>query len=125
MLQRIKNKVVLKIAILVILEIALIVGSFGILSYYQSQQSSLADTINIAGKNRYLTSLLMLQIERCLDRSASISNLTMAMSSLKSNIMSLKQGGFASGIQLQPLPTTFSGMWNSVRAKWNSLFHLF
>ncbi|HEY5631689.1 MAG TPA: HAMP domain-containing sensor histidine kinase, partial [Nitrososphaeraceae archaeon] len=40
MLQRMSSKVVSKIATLVIIEIILIVGSFGILSYYQSQRGS-------------------------------------------------------------------------------------
>ena len=67
MLQRIRNKVGAKIATLIIIEIILIIGSFGVLSYYQSQQSSLANTIDIAGKNRYLTSNLLLQTESYLD----------------------------------------------------------
>ena len=67
MLQRISSKVVSKIATLIIIEIILIIGSFGVLSYFQSQQSSLANTINIAGKNRYLTSNLLLQTQSYLD----------------------------------------------------------
>jgi signal transduction histidine kinase len=118
MLQRIKNKVVSKIAALIIIEIILITGSFGVLSYYQSQQSSLANTINIAGKNRYLTSNLLLQIEGYLDGTSNILQLNAAMNALQPNIMTLKQGGIISGIQLQPLPTTFYGMWNTINTKW-------
>jgi signal transduction histidine kinase len=118
MLQRIKNKVVSKIAALIIIEIILITGSFGVLSYYQSQQSSLANTINIAGKNRYLTSNLLLQIEGYLDGTSNILQLNAAINALQPNIMTLRQEGIISGIQLQPLPTTFYDMWNTINTKW-------
>ncbi len=120
MLQRIKNKVVSKIAALIIIEIILITGSFGVLSYYQSQQSSLANTINIAGKNRFLTSNLLLQIEGYLDGTSNILQLNAAMNALQPNIMTLRQGGIISGIQLQPLPTTFYDMWNTINTKWTA-----
>src|SRR5581483_2384792 len=120
MLQKIKNKVVSKIAALIIIEIILIIGSFGVLSYYQSQQSSLANTINIAGKNRYLTSNLLLQAERHLDGTSNILQLNAAMNALQSNILTLKQGGIISGLQLQPLPATFYDMWNTINTKWSN-----
>ena len=120
MLQRISSKVVPKIATLVIIEIILIIGSFGALSYYQSQQSSLANTINIAGKNRYLTSNLLLQTERYLDGTSNILQLNAAMNNLQSNMIDLKQGGIISGIQLQPLPVAFYDMWNTINTKWNA-----
>ena len=120
MVQRIISKIVLKITILVIIEIILIVGSFGVLSYFQSLQSSLGNSINIAGKNRYLTANLLLQTERYLDGSSDISHLNVAMNSLQSNIISLKEGGRISGVELRPLPPEFSDMWNTVNAKWNT-----
>ncbi|MFY9796189.1 MAG: hypothetical protein WAK17_16345 [Candidatus Nitrosopolaris sp.] len=57
LLERINSKILLKISLLVIIEIILIVGSFGVLAYFQPQQSSLGNSINIAGKDRYLTSI--------------------------------------------------------------------
>jgi len=62
-LKRIKSKILLKITILVVLEIIPIIGSFGVLTYFQSLGSSLGNSINIAGKNRYLTANLLLQAE--------------------------------------------------------------
>lgn len=120
MLQRIRNKVGAKIATLIIIEIILIIGSFGVLSYYQSQQSSLANTIDIAGKNRYLTSNLLLQTESYLDGTSNILQLNAAMNALQSNILALQQGGIISGIQLQPLPTALDGMWNAINTKWTA-----
>jgi nitrate/nitrite-specific signal transduction histidine kinase len=120
LLQRIKNKIVSKIASLIIIEIILIIGSFGVLSYYQSQQSSLANMINIAGKNRYLTSNLLLQTESYLDGVSNILQLNAAMNALQSNIMTLMRGGIISGIQLQPLPTAFDDMWNAINTNWTA-----
>ena len=74
LLERINSKILLKITFLVIIEIILIVGSFGVLAYFQSQQSSLGNSINIAGKNRYLTANLLLQTEKYLDGSLDASH---------------------------------------------------
>jgi hypothetical protein len=106
-LERINSKILLKITLLVIIEIILIVGSFGVLAYFQSQQSSLGNSINIAGKDRYLTSNLLLQTEKYLDGTSDASQLKAAMNSLQSNIITLKQGGTISGVELKPVPFGF------------------
>ena len=77
-LERIKSKILLKITILVVLEIIPIIGSFGVLTYFQSLGSSLGNSINIAGKNRYLTANLLLQA----DGSSDVSKLKVAINNL-------------------------------------------
>ncbi|MDP9288847.1 MAG: hypothetical protein M3P08_11705 [Thermoproteota archaeon] len=67
LLERINSKILLKITLLVIIEIILIVASLSVLTYFQSQQSSLGNSANIAGKNRYLTANLLSQTEKYLD----------------------------------------------------------
>ena len=119
MLERINSKILLKITLLVIIEIILIVGSFGVLTYFQSQQSSLGNLINIAGKDRYLTSNLLLQTEKYLDGTSDASRLKAPMDSLQSNIIILKQGGMISGVDLKPLPSDFFNLWNTVNRNWN------
>jgi signal transduction histidine kinase len=118
-LERINSKILLKITLLVIIEIILIVGSFGVLAYFQSRQSSLGNSINIAGKDRYLTSNLLLQTEKYLDGTSDASQLNAAMNSLQSNIITLKQGGTISGVELQPLPSGFFDLWKNVNRNWN------
>jgi nitrate/nitrite-specific signal transduction histidine kinase len=118
-LQRINSKILLKITILVVIEIILIVGSFSVLTYFQSQQSSLGNSINIAGKNRYLTTNLLLQTEKYMDGSSDASQLKAAMDSLQSNILTLKQGGTISGINLKPLPSDLLEMWKTIDQNWN------
>jgi nitrate/nitrite-specific signal transduction histidine kinase len=118
-LERINSKILLKITLLVIVEIILIVSSFGVLAYFQSQQLSLGNSINIAGKNRYLTSNLLLQTEKYLDGTLNASQLRAAVNGLQSNIITLKQGGIISDVDLKPLPSNFLNLWNSVNGYWN------
>jgi len=120
LLERINSKILFKITFLVIIEIILIVGSFGVLAYFQSQQSSLGNSINIAGKNRYLTATLLLQTEKYLDGSRDASQLKVALDSLQSNIITLKQGGMISGVDLKPLPSAFLDMWKTIVQNWNA-----
>ena len=118
-MERINSKILLKITLLVIIEIILISGSIGVLTYFQSEQSSLGNSINIAGKNRYLTSNLLLQTEKYLDGSSNASQLKAAMNSLQSNINTLKQGGMISGVDLKPLSSSVLDLWNIVNGRWN------
>ena len=41
------------------------------------------------------------------------------MNSLQSNIITLKQGGMISGVDLKPLPSDFFKLWNTVNQNWN------
>ena len=119
LLKKITSKILLKITLLVIIEIILIVGSFSVLAYFQSQQSSIGNSINIAGKNRYLTANLLFQTEKYIDGSSDASQLKAARDSLQSNIMTLKQGGRISGIDLRPLPSGLLDMWKAIDQNWN------
>ena len=119
LLERINSRILLKITLLVNIEIILIVGSFGLLTYFQSQQSSLGNSINLAGKNRFLTANLLFQTEKYIDGSSDASQPRAAINSLKSNILTLKQGGMLSGVDLKPLPSAFFDLWNVVNRNWN------
>ena len=58
----INSKLGSKIVVFVFILIILVITNFVIFSYYQSQMTYLGNSINIAGKNRFLTSNLMYQI---------------------------------------------------------------
>jgi hypothetical protein len=51
-----KDKIIVKLSILIAIEVLLVASSFGISTYIQSQSTAIGNTINIAGKNRYRTS---------------------------------------------------------------------
>jgi signal transduction histidine kinase len=119
MLRNLNSKIILKISIFIIIVITLIIGSFGVLAYFQSQGSSTGNSINIAGKNRYLTANLLLQTEKYLDGSSNISQLEDAMYKLQTNIMTLKQGGTISGINLRSLPPDFLVLSRRIDEDWS------
>jgi len=54
-LKNVLSKTIVKIGLLSLIQIIFIITIFGILTYIQSQQTMLGNTINIAGKNRFLT----------------------------------------------------------------------
>jgi signal transduction histidine kinase len=125
----IRSKIGLKIGVLVAIQIIFIVTSFSILSYYESQITYLGNSINIAGKNRFLTSNLMLHMsEYFLDGSSSgvskvshVSKINSAIEQLDSNILALRQGGKVQDVDLKPLPSEFFDDWNIIYQKWVSL----
>lgn len=124
-LRAIRSKIGLKIGILVVIQIAFVIYSFSILSYQESQDTYLGNSINIAGKNRYLTSNLLLQTSGYFSQGGSsstdLANLRSATNQLESNILALKQGGMISDIDLRPLPSKFSQDWNTIYRDWISL----
>jgi len=119
MLRNLNSKIVLKISIFIIIVIILIIGSFSVLAYFQSQGSSIGNSINIAGKNRYLTANLLLQTEKYLEGSSNIPQLEDAMYKLQTNIMTLKQGGTISGINLRSLPSDFLDLSRRIDEDWS------
>src|SRR5438093_4721587 len=114
LLHRANSRVILKITLLVIVEIGLICGSFFILTYYQSQGTSIGKSINAAGKNRYLTSNSLFQTEKFLDGSSNILTLKNGINNLEANIEALTYGGAISCANIKSLPPDFSGYLNNV-----------
>ena len=117
-----RSRIGKRIGILVFIQIFFIVTSLVILSYYQSQMTYLGNSINIAGKNRFLTSNLMLStVEYFMQNSSGISKVDTAIDQLESNILTLKQGGKVSDIDLKPLPSEFVDDWDQMYQKWIGL----
>ncbi len=121
----IRSKIGSKIVIFVFILIILVITNFVIFSYYQSQMTYLGNSINIAGKNRFLTSNLMFQISEYLFIEVNVKNsskINSAINQLESNILALRQGGnIIAGIDLKPLPREFLDDWNKIYHKWISL----
>ena len=116
------TKIGRRIVLLVFIQIFFIITSLIILSYYQSQMTYLGNSINIAGKNRFLTSNLMFSAaEYFMENRSDISKINNAIDQLDSNILMLKNGGRISDIDLKPLPSEFSGDWDNVNNEWIEL----
>lgn len=129
-LKNVLSKTILKIGLLSLIQIIFIIAIFGTLTYIQSQQTLLGNTINIAGKNRFLTINLLYEISEFLSKSSSAntslenystSRISNAEQQLASNIMVLKDGGITSAVQLKPLPSDFLDAWNKVDSHWTDL----
>src|SRR5215213_4000205 len=124
----IRSKIGLKIGVLVVIQIIFIVTSFSILSYYESQITYLGNSINIAGKNRFLTSNLMLHMSEYfladssgISKVSHVSKINSAIEQLDSNILALRQGGKVQDVDLKPLPSEFFDDWNIIYQKWVAL----
>ena len=114
-----RSKIGRRIGILVFIQIFFIIISLIIVSYYQSQMTYLGNSINMAGKNRFLSSNLMYDTaEFFLGNSSDISNINSGIKELETNILTLKQGGKISDIELKPLPDEFSNDWDNIYQKW-------
>jgi signal transduction histidine kinase len=122
-LRFLKDKIIFKLAILIAIEVLLVVGSFGISTYIESQSTAIGNTINLAGKNRYLTANLLLQFEKVNDGSAQVDSLRNASDALNENISFLRSGGNVSpsssssssdNIFLAPLSSKYFGKWNKI-----------
>jgi hypothetical protein len=78
-----------------------------LLAYFESQSTLIGNSINIAGKNRFLTSNVILETERYLGGHWEVSKLNEAMAELNSNIRTLRTGGVIAGTELRPLPSEY------------------
>jgi signal transduction histidine kinase len=120
MFRRLTSKIITKIGILVIIEIIIILSSFVILVYFESQGTFLGNSINIAGKNRYLTANVQLATEEYRSGYSNLSELHNAIDILESNIQALKEGGSYLGLELRPLPPQFQSYWEEINQSWQN-----
>ena len=116
----VKNKIILKLGLLIAIEVLLVVSSFGISTYIESQSTAIGNTINIAGKNRYLTANFLLEFEKVNDGSAQIDSLRNASDALNENISFLRSGGdvtpssSSDNIFLTPLSAKYLDKWYEI-----------
>jgi hypothetical protein len=119
------NKIVFRLSILVAIEVLLVVSVFGISTYIESQSTAIGNTINIAGKNRYLTSNFLLELEKVNHDTAHIENLRNATDALNTNILFLRSGGHiasSSGdIFLEPLSAKYLDKWYEISEEGGTL----
>ena len=106
------------------------------LAYFQSQQTLLGNSINIAGKNRFLTMNVLFQTSEYLNgvfssspststlssstSHNSISKLNDAIDKLDTNLLALREGGKTSNVELKPLPSKFLDSWKIINNNWVS-----
>ena len=120
-----KDKIIFRLAILIAIEVLLVVSSFGISTYIESQSAAMGNTINIAGRNRYLTSNFLLELEKVNHGTAPIEDLREAADALNTNILFLRSGSHipsSSGdILLTPLSAKYLDKWYEISEKGTAL----
>ena len=134
--QTLISKIIYKIGLLVVIIIAFIICSFMILAYFQSQQTLLGNSINIAGKTRFLTMSVLFQTSEYLNgilssissHSTPVSSSTSttvrlidAMNNLNASLLALRDGGKTSNVELEPLPSKYLDSWKMINNNWNRL----
>lgn len=110
-----------KISLIVISQIALIVGSFLTIAILESQISLVGNSVNIAGKNRLLTSQFLNELGDFMYVKNSNATPEIKLNELEENILLLKNGGVHSGLKIQKLDETFMNEWNVVYQQYGVL----
>jgi signal transduction histidine kinase len=135
--QSLTSKIIYKIALLAAIIIVFVISSFATLAYFQSQQTLLGNSINIAGKNRFLTMNVLFQTSEYLNgvfssssspssqlssstSHNSIAKLNDAINKLDTNLLVLREGGKIAGIELKPLPSNFLDSWKIINNDWST-----
>lgn len=111
-------KLAAKIGILIAVEIILITGSFAYLALVENNIALLGNSINIAGKNRFLSATVLLESESYTSDPSNANSVEESLKNLESNILLLKEGGKTGDIEVKPLPTDFNQEWQLVYENW-------
>ena len=109
-----------KISILVSIQIMLILGSFLILAYFESEKTLQGNLVNISGKNRLLASEVKNEIHHLLFH-VHVGEKFTASIVLENNLLFLKDGGIQQGIELRPLDDKYEKDWEIL---WNNFLKL-
>lgn len=107
-----------RIAILIIIEAVLIAGSFSYLAALATGNVFLGNSINLAGKNRFLTASMLLEVESYLSGGSDAGDVKQALQDLEANILVLKQGGELAGVRVNALEPEFEQDWQAVYDDW-------
>jgi PAS domain S-box-containing protein len=117
-LERLASKLGTKIGLIVSVEIVLIAGSFAYLASYENDNSLVGNSINIAGKNRFLTAAVLLESDSYLADNSRKTNVEDSLKKLESNILLLRDGGKIADIEVGALPSDFINNWQKVYEDW-------
>ena len=110
-----------KIFLIVISQISLIIGSFLTVAILESQISLVGNSVNIAGKNRLLTSQFLNDLKDSTYVKNSNAMPEVKLNELEENILLLKNGGFDNDLKIQQLDKKFLNEWNVVYQQYNIL----
>ena len=102
-----------KVASIVLIQIILIMSSFLLLVYIESEWLILGNSINNAGLNRFLSANVMLDIHSIEIHYPNDNSLS-PLEALRENILLLKNGGTVNEQSIKPIPDELLPYWNNV-----------
>ena len=105
-----------QITILVSIQIALILSSFLVLAYFETQKAHHGNLVNVSGKNRFLASEIKNEVTHNLFHGLDHKT-SSGIISLEKNLLFLKTGGTNQGIELAPLSSRYLPEWDLL---WNN-----
>lgn len=104
-----------KVTIIITCQIALILGSFLTLAIFESQTALLGNSINVAGKNRFLASQVVDEIKDYAFLENPTASPDSKLIALEENIFLLKNGGMLNENQIPALDKKFEKDWMIVQ----------
>lgn len=107
-----------RITILVAVQISIIAASSAILVHFESQTNLTGNMVNVAGKNRLLTGMVVVNVNHAVFHTTTRdNNVHDSLDDLRENIHFLKSGGIHDGIEISPLPSQFTEEWNDIAVR--------
>jgi signal transduction histidine kinase len=110
-----------KVSIIILIQIGIIIGSFLTLAISESQISLQGNSINVAGKNRFLSSDFVDEIKNQFYLKNSDSKPQDKLMLLEKNIYLLKNGGTLNGNEIPKLNPEFEKDWDKVQERFVAL----
>ena len=110
-----------KITIIVLFQIGLIIGSFVSVAVWESQYSLLGNSVNIAGKNRLLTSQFLSEVKDHAYLKLPDADPEVKLDELEKNILILKNGGVQDGVKINPLYPELHSDWELIYEQFKTI----
>lgn len=104
-----------KVLFLILLQVILIVVSVLILTIFESQNTLLGNSINVASNNLQLADKVLFEMEKYRIGTPFVGMPTLTLNNLNDNIRVLKEGGVIRGFEVLPLPKDFDLLWYELR----------
>jgi len=98
----------------VTIQISIILASFLILQFYESEKIFAGNAINIAGKNRFLTATVLNEVKDHYMQGRLEGDPISALSTYEKNLQLLRSGGIQKDMQLSPLQNKFEPQWDDL-----------
>jgi hypothetical protein len=107
------QKISRRICLLVGIQIAIILVSFIILEVFESQKVFLGNSVNVSGKNRFYTAMVLSEVKDIYIGSSPTNSIP-TLNEYENNLDLLRNGGKQNDITLSPLPEELRPQWENI-----------